>query len=108
MPWCSYVLKRRPQAHPVFDAIQKRLRDECETETSSYQRLYPGWRQRAEGAWVWCCRITDSGIELGSPYPATQFLRCKTIDWGDDGTLYPEEHDVESKPRQEVDDGKER
>ena len=62
-----------------WERLRKRLKDECRLEVGfEFQRVYPGYWQRAAGSWSWCITLNGSWI-VGSQWCMTYLLKCKTI-----------------------------
>ena len=75
----SFGVRRKIKNHPVFDALKKRLLVDLGLDADNFKRLYPGYWQRSEGAWTWCCRAYEGRIEIGSSDPAKDCLKAERL-----------------------------
>lgn len=62
----------------TFEKLQARIKVDCGIEISTPQRLYPGYWQRAAGAFVWTSFLIVEGkqqpIDVGSTYSASRLV----------------------------------
>jgi hypothetical protein len=63
----------------TFDKLAIKIEKEFGFKLTNFKRLYPGYWQRSNGAWVWCAYFINSILEVGSIYPATKIIKAKEL-----------------------------
>lgn len=64
----------------TFEKLQKRIKEELGLDLVEFGRCYPGYWQRAQGAWSWGARYNISGTKwIGSQWSATKCLKAKRL-----------------------------
>lgn len=63
----------------TFSKLQIRIKNELGINLSKFQRTRIGHWQKSSGAAVWIAQGSDSTLDYGSSYTATDLLKCKGL-----------------------------
>ncbi len=79
---CFDYLKRHRfgvKGETTFQKLHTKIKNDTGLILNNFERCYPGYWQRARGAWVWSATIDDTIAPIGSIYSATYLLKCKKV-----------------------------
>lgn len=60
-----------------FDKLIERVKKDLDIELKDCKRLYPGYWQRARGAFTWCAQTFNDSNSYGSTYSVSSLLKSK-------------------------------